>query len=716
MRLIIAEKPSVAQAIADVLGGGKKLNGFIDIPALDTKVTWCYGHLLEQEQPESYVPGGKVLAEHLPVIPTEFKLSVCEGKVDQIKAIRDLLKDAKEVVNAGDADREGQLLVDELFLYFGWHGKTSRMWLSSLDAESVKTALLKIKPNSEYKKLYDSALARQRADWLISLNCSIALSRNLRAMGVMGAWSIGRVQTPTLTLLVDRADSIKNFTKRNHYQVEAQLGEGITSQWVTPEDLLIDGLLLDRAPADAAILGSIGQLMRVQKFQSKPGTRAAPLPYTLGGLQTAASSRLGLSASDTLAAAQALYEAKITTYPRSDCAYLPLEMHANAPAVLQSLGAQSLVGVDAARKHSVWNTGKVEAHHGIVPTGVDPTSAKLDEKALNLFGLIRESYIRLFMVPESFDTREAEFLGGASGDLVFKAKSRTVLISGWTSFGEHDEGDEKVASDHSQLPTLTVGQALTCTSAEVIEKQTAAPKPYTDGTLIAAMKSVHKLIQDVHLKARLKETSGLGTEATRAPMIEILLVRGYIERQRKDLVPTARGHQLIKWLRSEAGTALLTTPGATALQEDSLADIASGRMQLDDFLAQVVGSARDLCRLILAGQFVDASTLNFNTCPACKSERCVTKTSKAGSKYHGCLDCHATFGDVDGKPGKQYEERKEGEQKPAAKGPNCPACKKSTFCNETKTGRPYFRCGGCKNAWWPDRDSPKKLGGQWSKP
>lgn len=176
MKLYIAEKPSVAQAIADVLGGGKKANGFIDLPNLNTKITWCYGHLLEQEQPEFYVDGGKVLAEHLPVIPDRFKLSPREKAAAQVKVIKDLLKEADEVVNAGDADREGQLLVDELFPVLGWKGKTSRLWLSSLDEESVRLALLKVKPNEQYQKLYESALGRQRADWLVSLNCSIALS------------------------------------------------------------------------------------------------------------------------------------------------------------------------------------------------------------------------------------------------------------------------------------------------------------------------------------------------------------------------------------------------------------------------------------------------------------------------------------------------------------------------------------------------------------
>lgn len=712
MKLYIAEKPSVAQAIADVLGGGKKANGYIDLPSLSTKITWCYGHLLEQEQPEYYVDGGKVLAEHLPVIPERFKLSPREKAAAQVKVIKDLLKEADEVVNAGDADREGQLLVDELYPVLGWKGKTSRLWLSSLDDESVRLALLKTKPNDQYKKLYESALGRQRADWLVSLNCSIAMSRNLQAMAVPGAWSLGRVQTPTLALVVDRANAIANFTKQDHYQVKVGVG-GATNQfdagWEIPDDLLNDGLLLDKSQADKVATESIGGSLKVLSFDVKPGSRAAPMPYTLGALQTAASQKLGFSASETLAAAQALYEAKVTTYPRTDCAYLPVEMLDKAVEIVKVMFITDAVGVDLKYKHSAWNTSKVEAHHGIVPTGVDPASKNLGPKELKLYNLICNTFLQLFMKPELFEVREAR-LESNTGH-AFLAKSRIVLEAGWTKGSDEIKDD-----DHdSDLPVLTVGQDLSCLTAEVLSKQTSAPKPYTDGTLIAAMKSVHKLVTDPQLKARLKETSGLGTEATRAGMIETLIARGYIERRKKDLVPTERGFQLVQWLRSDGGTALLTDPGATALQEDLLADIEAGRLAFSEFMTQVVQSAKDLCRRILAGEFVSEKSLNLKACPACGGARCAQLTSKAGNPYFSCLDCKARFANDGGAPGKRFEESAAGERKaPAAKGPVCKSCKTATLTLKTKTDKSYFRCMGCGSAWWPDRESPKKLGALWA--
>jgi len=712
MRLIIAEKPSVAQAIAGVLGGARRGDGFIECPPVKTRVTWCFGHLLEQARPEDYVQGGKVLPSHLPVIPAPWRLQPRDGGAGkQIKVIRDLLKDATEVVNAGDADREGQLLVDEVLLYLGWKGKTSRLWLSSLDDESVQRALVTVKSNDAMRPLYESALARQRADWLMGMNCSIALSRNLQAVGVQGAWSVGRVQTPTLALLVDRKHEIDHFKPRDHYQVEAALDGDTRALWQIPEDLLIDGLLLDKAAAEAVAKAVEGQKATVEKCTRKTGERAAPLPYTLGALQKAASSRLGLSANDTLAAAQELYEAKVATYPRTDCPYLPTEMHGAAADILKVIGSEGISGLDPARRHAAWNTSKVEAHHGLIPTGQNPDAVSLSANAKRVFDLIRESYIRLFMPHEKFEAREAIFVF-ASGER-FKAAARIVLEPGWTKLGAQDEGEGESAEANGKLPILAEGQVLDCSAAQILSRRTAPPKHYTDGTLIAAMTGIHKLVTDPKLKARLKETSGLGTEATRAAMIEVLIAREYAERKKKEIHPTDRGVQLIDMLRKVAPE--LADPGTTALQEDALASVASSRMAFDAFMAAQLDSVREATRKLLDGQ-LGATTATFNACPACGGSRCAKLTSKAGNAYHRCMDCQMTFGDDAGKPGKRFEDKPTGEggQKTSgAAGPKCPSCKKPTFKNETKTGKAYYRCGGCKSAWWPDRKDEDKLGDKW---
>lgn len=721
MRLIITEKPSVATAIADALGGGKKGPGFFDLPSINTKVNWCYGHLLEQEQPEYYVEGGKVLARHLPVIPGVFKLSPRPKAADQVKVIKSLLKEAGEVVNAGDADREGQLLVGELFPYLGWTGKTSRLWLSSLDSESVKLALAKIKQNSEYARLYDSALARQRADWLISLNASIALSRNLQAMGEQGAWSVGRVQTPTLALIVDRDAAIKNFTKQDHYLLDITLGsvanDGIVARWVAPDDYLNeDGLLLNQSIAQSFSLELIGSNLVVSEFTCKPGTRSAPMPFTLGSLQTAASNLLGLSAAQTLAAAQALYEAKLTTYPRTDCSYLPVEMFSKANQVLTNLGLAA-DGVDAGRQHAAWNTQKVEAHHGIIPTGVVSESATLDPNAVKVFELIKKSFAQLFMAPESFEVRQAKFVLSEDASKVFAAQSRQVLVAGWAGNDQGGETeDEAFSSDSKHLPNLEKGQVFICNKAEVLSKETAPLKHYTDGTLISAMKSVHKFIEDPKLKARLKETSGLGTEATRAAMLETLIDKGYVNRKGRNLIAADKGSQLIGWLRKDVGTAIFAQAATTALQEDALADIAIGRLALDVFLESVKQSATSLCKALLNASFVDPTTVIFSTCPACLGARCVPRISKAGNAYHSCTECQARFADDSGKLGKRFEDSPQQsgpKSKPSPKGPACSECGKPTASLKTKTEKLYFRCMSCQVSWWPGYKNSKILGTKW---
>ena len=714
MRLIIAEKPSVAQAIAGVIGGDKREGGHINCSQAHTRVTWCFGHLLKQARPEDYA-GGQVLASHLPIIPRNWKLSPRDGGAGkQIKVIRELLNTADEVVNAGDADREGQLLVDEVLLFLNWKGKTSRLWLSSLDDESVRRALVSLKNNDALRPLYESALARQRADWLMGMNASIALSRNLQACGVQGAWSVGRVQTPTLALLVDRQRDIQNFKPRDHYQVQATLDGDIRALWQIPEDLQTDdGLLLDKSAAETCAQAVQGQRAIVSTFTRKAGERQAPMPYVLSTLQKTASSRLGLSAKDTLAAAQELYEAKLATYPRSDCPWLPVEMHAAAAQIIRALGAAEMAGIDPERRHPAWNTAKVEAHHGIIPTrrGLAEVSG-LSENAKKIYGLLRESYLRLFMSPETFETREALFT--FPGAERFKASARIVQEPGWTQLGQADNSAEDDETGQvARLPILTEGQQLACESAQVLAKRTSPPKPYTDGTLIAAMTGVHKLVTDPKLKARLKETSGLGTEATRASMIEVLIAREYAERKKKEIHPTDRGVQLIDMLRKVAPD--LADPGTTALQEDALAAVASGRTTFDTFMSAQLDAVRESTKKLLYGQF-GITPANFYVCQACGGSGCAQRTSKAGTAYHRCLDCGAAFADDAGKPGKRFEDKPQDVRaaaKAAASGPNCPSCEKSTFKSTTRTGKRYYRCSGCKSAWWPDREDEGKLGTKW---
>ena len=752
MRLIIAEKPSVARELAAVIGGvGKRRDGsefyWKKLKAADAArvgyiecgggitVSWCLGHLLEQRSPENYVASGKLGAANLPVVPEEWKLAPRdEVSACQFAVLAGLLKRAKEVVHAGDADREGQLLVEEVLVEAGWRGKTQRLWLSALDDESVKLAWAKVKSNEQYLKLYLAGLGRQRADWLMSLQGSYAMTQRLGAL-----WPIGRVQSAALALIVDRQREIENFTQRDHYTVNATLGADITAGWQIPQDLLIDGLLLDRAPAERCAETITGRDARVEKVTAKRGERAAPLPFSLSALQKLASRRLKIRVVAVDKAAQALYEAKVTTYPRTDCQYLPEEQLGDAARLLKAISGGGLPkGTDPSRRHRAWNSKKVSAHHAIIPTG-QPLPAGIDPDARRVYELIRESYIRLFMGPETFEQREAIFLCPADPAMTpddpacraqhrFKASAKIVEEKGWTALGDDDdkdEGDKEGAGAQrgcppQGLPVLKEGQVLRCASAEVVAKRTEPPKRYMDGTLIEAMKGIHKFVTDPKLKARLKETSGIGTEATRSSIIKGLEQRAYIEQKKGALFATERGCTLVDSLR--VMRVPLVDPGYTALQEDALAEVESGQRTFEDFHAEAVTAARSIIRTILQaqGETIPGAAA-MTVCPACGKTQCVARVSKKGWPHHKCLACESIFVDENGVPGRKFDPEvansgsgtKHSGPAVAGAGPKCPMCKTATHQKKTRNDNDYYFCGGCKGAWWPNCDDAGKLGPQW---
>ena len=750
MRVLVAEKPKVGRELAAIFGVVRSAEGYIECRN-DTWVTWCRGHLLGQARPEAYVSGERVEARDLPVIPQRWKLEARDGDSrKQLGVIKGLLAQADEVIHAGDADREGQLLVDQVLYALRWSGRTQRLWLSSLDDKSIRTALGKLQPNAEYRKLFDAALGRQRADWLIGFNASIAYSRNLQARGIGGAWSIGRVQTPTLALIVDREREIERFSSRQHFTVRAELKtsskEAISALWQIPDDLLVDGLLLDREPASALAARLPGESAVVEKFARKEHAREALMPYNLSKLKQVANRRFGLSGQATLDAAQELYEAKATTYPRTDCPYLPEEQHGDAREILGALGALSSAEVDPTRKHAAWNSKKVQAHHAIIPTG-GALPGVCSRAAEQVFTLIRDAYVRLFMPPECYETREAIF--AFSGGERFRAHSRFTLKPGWTALAgadeEPSEDDEKEAA--TRLPDLEVGERLVCAGAEVVAKDTKPPRYYTDGTLEGALVGIHKLITDPKMKARLRETSGLGTEATRAAIIETLIARGYTYRNRKQLRPTERGCALIDTLRKVLPE--LPDPVETALQEDALADIAAGTASVTEFLKKSATHAGEVVRALTEGTLTERGA-TMHRCPGCEGERCAALTSKSGWAYHRCADCGQMFIDNGGKPGRRWEPKTPapsgrssrpgasgpraastrkaraggkshlGGSAPAASkaraagaGPECPQCKTATHESLTRTDRPYWRCGECGGAWWPNHSKAGVLGPAW---
>ncbi|MCB8890046.1 DNA topoisomerase III [Vreelandella malpeensis] len=573
MRLIIAEKPSLARAIADALpGGGQRQEGAIVCG--DTTVTWCLGHLLEQAAPEAYDPADKQWRlDRLPIVPGSWKLAPRAKARGQLAVIRKLIKQAAEVVHAGDPDREGQLLVQEVIEYLNYRGPVSRLLVSDLNRPAVARALSKLASNADFQPLFQAAQARSRADWLYGINLTRAWTLTGRQAGHDGVLSVGRVQTPVLGLIVRRDNAIRDFTPYPFYPlwVDIEVARGRLRAWWAPTErqpLDDQGRLVERAPADALAARLPGAEGRLAKLEQNEKRQNAPLPYSLSALQVDAARRFGLSAQTVLDVCQSLYERhKLITYPRSDCRYLPEE---HLPLARKSLGgacrndatlSEWLEGADFSLRSKAWNDKQVGAHHALAPTGKAADFATLSEMEAQVFRLVVRNVMAQFYPPLRTFEVKAEF---HLLDEAFRARGQSVLDPGWKPLFTTKE-------DSPPLPPLTQGEPCRTREAGVEEKETRPPEPFTDASLIKAMMNIGRYVEDPEVRRTLRETDGLGTEATRAGIIETLVQRGYLVRKQKALRATKLGTALISAL-----PAAVSTPERTALWEQRLSGIAEG--------------------------------------------------------------------------------------------------------------------------------------------
>lgn len=641
MRLFIAEKPSLGRAIADVLPKPlQKGDGFIEAANGDT-VSWCIGHLLEQVEPEVYDPAYKKWShEHLPIVPDKWQLTAKKKTSKQLSVLRKLVKQADQLVHAGDPDREGQLLVDEVINFLGVSkAKTAavqRCLISDLNAKAVKRAISKLRSNREFIPLSTSALARSRADWLYGINLTRAYTLQGQKAGYNGVLSVGRVQTPVLGLVVRRDLAIDSFVSKPFYEVWANLetvpndesssctsnticAEVFKAKWRASKEcqpyLDEQGRNLSKPLADNVAARISHQDAVVKKLKRDHKIQPAPLPYNLSALQIDASKAFGLSAQQVLDTCQGLYERhKLITYPRSDCRYLPKDHFADAKLVVNAITANSkasdaftkLLGaksdafklIDLNVRSRAWNDAKVSAHHAIVPTqkvmskAKVSTTLKADEE--KVYRLICRNYVAQFLPKHEFYSVEVEVSIGSG---VFVAKANEPIAKGWkllfASAKSNKNSDDGI---EQEIPNLQVGQQLKSMLGEVIEKNTSPPKPYNDATLLAAMTGISAHVSDPRLKKILRETDGLGTEATRAGIIELLFRRGYLRRQGKTIFSTPTGQALVEALPKVA-----THPDLTALWESQLSAIHDGRgsyqelmVPLQSQLESMVGQSREV--------------------------------------------------------------------------------------------------------------------------
>ena len=575
--VIIAEKPSMGRAIADSITGIRHAkNGYIEIG--NTIVTWCIGHLLENSQPEEYNPAWKSWSmKDLPFPITEWKLMPKSSTLTQLNVIGSLLKQASSVVNAGDPDREGLMLVNEVLEWFNWTGQTQRLILNSYDQSSVKKALTSLANNSIYDNLYEAAKCRSRADWLLGLSATRAATRAYTRFEDKIVISVGRVQTPALWLVVKRDLEIDNFNTKPFFTLAANVITKAGNALILTHEPGQDNRIWDKPIADALANKIKGSNQALAVVQSKVKS-APPKPYNLLSFSTDANEAFGWSAKECLDVLQELYspEYALTTYPRTDCEYLKSEQMPDALNVAQAClsvlpEAQSLSTLLKPRP-SYYDSAKVTEHHAIIPTLKKPW-AGLSGKHLDAYRLVARRFVLSLLPDHEYQETVASFTVDGR---VFSVKGEVDINSAqsWVALTNK--------KTKAPLPPVTNGETVKINSVKVNQGKTSPPKRYTEATLCQDMASVAKFVSDPVIKARLKENDGIGTPATWQSIIETLKTRRYIEPfGKKQIISTRFGKELVSTLSPN-----LMAPGLTALWEIALESVAKGTMKPEEFMAR----------------------------------------------------------------------------------------------------------------------------------
>ncbi|WP_294845063.1 DNA topoisomerase III [uncultured Gilliamella sp.] len=603
-RLFIAEKPSLARAIADVLPKPhQKGNGFIKAGNGDI-VSWCIGHLLEQATPEVYDQRYKKWqVNDLPIVPEKWILMPKSNTAKQFNILVDLIKSADQIVHAGDPDREGQLLVDEVLNYCKLpdtkRKSIQRCLISDLNASAVEKSLQQLRSNQEFIPLSTSALARARADWLYGINMSRVCTIVGQKSGYRGVLSIGRVQTPILGLVVRRDIDIEQFVPKPFYEVYAVLetehNEKFKAKWQPSEACAPyqdeEGRVLVKALAENVCQRIINQTGTVEKVSNKKKELAPPLPFNLSALQIEMAKKNGLSAQDVLDICQALYEKhKLITYPRSDCRFLPQEHIEQINGVKSAIENNcpelktAIDNADFTLRSKTWNDKKVEAHHAIIPTLRKARMENLTENEKAVYQVIATQYLAQFYPAYKYAELQidVDIVGGK-----FISKTNQMLDEGWKVLfrsKNYQNDNDNPNNESSGVLTKLVkkGESVQCVDTELLSKETQPPKPFTDATLLSAMTGIARFVKDPEIKKILRETDGLGTEATRAGIIELLFKRQFLTRQGKTIRSTPVGRNLILSLPE-----MMSMPDMTAHWEMQLDEISKKEFSYQQFMHQL---------------------------------------------------------------------------------------------------------------------------------
>lgn len=624
MTAIIAEKPSVARDIARVLGVDGKQDGYIE--GNGYMVTWSFGHLVTLAPPEAYGITG------IPVFPDTFKLVSRREKTGngnepdpsalrQLKIIRSVFDKCRQIIVATDAGREGELIFRFIYRLLECDKPFSRLWISSLTDRAITEGFKNLKPGSDCDSLYLAAEARSQADWLVGINASRALSQ---VTGDMNS-SLGRVQTPTLAMVCARYEENRNFKAKPYRIFKAGIEkDGIMFRLTSREKIF------DRMQADA-LFGQLSKdrSIRITKVEHKETSQEPPLLYDLTGLQQDANKRHGFSADRTLTAAQKLYESQLISYPRTGSRYIPEDVFAEIPSLIYSLQDHALFGSCASgmdtgklNKRSV-DDQKITDHHALIPTGIKPGNIGADEKTV--YEMIAGRMLEAFS-PKCVGNVVKVQAESDSG-MLFETAGSKIKEPGWRAvFNMEDEKQDD--EDDRQLPSLSEGEQFTVFCSNMLEKQTG-PKPlFTEATLLGAMKSAGRELEDDEQREAMAGT-GIGTPATRAGIIETLFKRGYMERDRKNLVPTPKGIQLYRAVKGLQ----IADVGLTGEWEIKLAQIEKHPSFREVFSEEIREYTRQTVDEI-SGLDLPSNTQKL-TCPKCKSESVTVygKVARCGNPH-----------------------------------------------------------------------------------
>ena len=623
---IIAEKPSVARDIAHIVGANTRQDGYLE--GSGYMVTWAMGHLITLAMPEAY-GFAAYKAEDLPIRPNPFQLVVRQVRKDkeyisdpaalkQLKVIRSCFDKADRIIVATDAGREGELIFRYIYQYLDCKKPFERLWISSLTDKAIREGLSNLKPGSHYDKLYHSAKARSEADCLVGINASRALS-----IARKGGYSLGRVQTPTLAMVYRRYIENRDFSSVPYWKLSVHTEkEGLSIKAVGCKDYENEAL----AQTALATLRSQSRLT-VESVTRKVGGTPPPLLFDLTALQKDANRRHGFSADKTLSIAQSLYEKKITTYPRTGSRYISEDVFEEVPALLRKTGAAIKSPLN---RHSVDNA-KVTDHHAIIPTGETPSGISADETTI--YQMVVNRFIEAFSPDSEEERMQVRFTDGAN-TFVWKACRQISL--GWKAVqkGKEAEAEKREDSDEQilpSLPNLAESEILPLVNAEITEHKTK-PKPlYTEATLLSAMENAGKEVADAESKRAMAEC-GIGTPATRANIIETLILRDYIRREKKTVVPTEKGLAVYEIVKDKR----IANAEMTGSWELTLAAIEAGQMPSEKFAQGINSYVETICEELLALAPLVQKSYSTYRCPKCGNESVGIYAKIAKCRHEGC--------------------------------------------------------------------------------